>query len=64
VDDTMTNNELRWLALDLRGLRPAESTFLTAPLDGGTELWDAVSTDAVDQYAAEHPADVLSTTGS
>lgn len=34
VDDTLTNSSLRSLALDLRSLRPANITFLTAPVSG------------------------------
>ncbi|MBW8485014.1 LCP family protein [Actinomadura parmotrematis] len=34
VDDTMSGGKLRSLALGLRGLRPADVTFLTAPYKG------------------------------
>ena len=72
VDDTVTNNYLRGLGLELRGLRPAETAFLTAPVGlpaeegavlldeaGAAALWEAVRTGSVGAYAAQHPADVL-----
>jgi LCP family protein required for cell wall assembly len=38
VDDTMNNDALRSLVVDLRNLRPAQVTFITAPVAGlGTE---------------------------
>jgi LCP family protein required for cell wall assembly len=72
IDDTLTNNDLRGLGLDLRGMRPAESVFLTAPTtgpgDGGAAvldenraaaLWQAVRSDSVAAYGQQNPTDVL-----
>ncbi|MGE3285974.1 MAG: LCP family protein [Pseudonocardia sp.] len=72
VDDSLTNGRLRELALEVRGLRPARVTFLSAPvratgyegdqsvvyLDaaGGTQLWAAVRSGAVREYVAANPA--------
>jgi LCP family protein required for cell wall assembly len=80
VDDTLTNNALRGLALDLRDLRPGAVSFLGAPVGGagregsqavlyldGTRsraLWDALGDGSVAAYAAAHPTDLLGTTPS
>jgi LCP family protein required for cell wall assembly len=72
IDDTLTNNGLRGLGLELSGMRPGLSVFLSAPVsgpvaDGGValdpvragELWQAVRTDAVGRYGEQNPGDVL-----
>lgn len=72
VDDTLSNDDLRWLGLELRDMRPAETAFLSAPIGAPAEegavvlddaragqLWEAVRTDAVGAYAAQNPTDVL-----
>jgi hypothetical protein len=72
VDDTLTNDDLRGLGLELRSIRPAETAFLSAPIGAPAEegavvlddaraaqLWEAVRTDAVGAYAAQNPTDVL-----
>jgi LCP family protein required for cell wall assembly len=74
VDDTLTNNDLRGLGLELRGMQPGLSVFLSAPagapdadgvvgLDPGRAgaLWQAVRTDSVGRYGQQNPADVLAT---
>ena len=72
MDDTLTNDDLRGLGLELRNIRPVETAFLSAPIGGNAEegavlldearaaqLWEAVRTDAVATYAAQNPTDVL-----
>ncbi|MDT7703960.1 MAG: hypothetical protein QOJ30_6285 [Pseudonocardiales bacterium] len=75
VDDTLSNNGLRSLAFDLRGLRPSAVTFLSAPVRGlgregaqsvvylddqrSSELWNALHTGTLASYAARYPADSL-----
>jgi LCP family protein required for cell wall assembly len=72
VDDTLTNNGLRAMGIELRDMRPVRSVFLTAPTgapgaDGAVELdparagqlWQAVRTDSVGLYGQQNPADVL-----
>jgi LCP family protein required for cell wall assembly len=75
VDDTLSNGGLRSLALDMRGLRPANITFLKAPvrglgregaqsvvyLDGSrsAELWSSLRKGSITSYASAHPADSL-----
>lgn len=72
VDDTLTNDNLRALGIDLRGIRPAETVFLSAPIAGpaeddgvtidadrAAELWRAVKTDTVVDYGLRYPTDVL-----
>lgn len=75
VDDTLTNNGLRGLVYDLRDLRPAGVTFLTAPVRGlGMEgaqsvvylddaasaaLWAALRDGQLQAYLQTHPADTL-----
>jgi anionic cell wall polymer biosynthesis LytR-Cps2A-Psr (LCP) family protein len=75
VDDTLSNGGLRSLALDMRGLRPGNITFLKAPvrglgregaqsvvyLDGSrsAELWSSLRTGSITTYAGENPADSL-----
>jgi anionic cell wall polymer biosynthesis LytR-Cps2A-Psr (LCP) family protein len=72
VDDTLSNDDLRWLGVELRAIRPVETAFLSAPVGGNAEegtvlldparsaqLWEAVRTDTVGTYAAQNPTDVL-----
>ncbi len=75
MDDTLTNNGLRGLVYDLRDLRPAGVTFLTAPVRGlGMEgaqsvvylddaasaaLWAALRDGQLQAYLQTHPADTL-----
>lgn len=75
VDDTLTNDKLRQLVMDLAGLRPANVTFLAAPVNsmavaGGeplisldearaAELWAALREGSAASYAQKNPADVL-----
>ena len=72
VDDTLSNFDLRGLAVELRAVRPATSIFLSAPVadpaEGGvaslddaraTQLWEALRTNSVDSYAKQFPDDVL-----
>jgi LCP family protein required for cell wall assembly len=72
VDDTLSNNDLRWLVFDMRGMRAGETVFLSAPIAGpaegggvtidpgrAAELWQAVRTDAVAGYGDRYPTDVL-----
>lgn len=77
VDETLTNDKLRELALSLVGLRPANMSFLTAPVKGlgregsqsvvylddtrGAALWTAIREDAVADYLITHKGDLLST---
>ncbi|MCD2196153.1 LCP family protein [Actinomycetospora endophytica] len=71
VDDTLSNNDLRGLIWNLRGLRTSGLEFLTAPVAGtgmegdqsvvyldqarDNELWFAMNTDGVAGWAATHP---------
>ena len=71
VDDSLSDIDLATFAFSLRGLRPGDVTFLTAPYMGtGTEgtqsvvyldrvaaddLWFAVSTDRVGEWVAARP---------
>ncbi len=80
VDDTLTNGGIRDLALDLRGMRSAGVTFLSAPVGAlgregaqsvaylddvrSAELWSALRTGAPGDYARRYPADSLATTPS
>lgn len=80
VDDTLTNDGLRSLALELSGLRPDAVTFQNAPvrglgregaqsvvyLDGprSDELWDALRAGAPVSFAVRYPAGVLGSTPS
>ena len=75
VDDTLTNGGLQALAFSLRDLRPANVTFLRAPVAGfGREgdqavdhldaaeagrLWAALREGSVAEYVARHRDDVL-----
>ncbi len=75
VDDTMTNSDIRWLAFEMRGLRPAEVRFLRTPTRGAgqegaqlvvyldatrsTELWDALATGSAASYQQRYPMDAL-----
>jgi LCP family protein required for cell wall assembly len=69
VDDTLTNNGLRGLGLELRDMRPGLSVFLSAPAGGSGQLdparagplWQAVRTDSVGSYGQQNPGDVLGT---
>lgn len=72
VDDTLSNNDLRGLVRNLRGLRTSGIDFLTAPVTGtgmegdqsvvyldparDNELWFAMYTDAVGNRVATHPS--------
>lgn len=71
LDDALTNDGLRTLAFELRGLRPADFTLLEAPLAGpagqngvtaldagrAPELWEALRTGRAAGYAERHPED-------
>jgi LCP family protein required for cell wall assembly len=75
VDDTMSNGDLRSLALDLRHLRGPNVTFLTSPVartgwagnqsvvyldpERGPRLWQALDHDRIRSYLADNGADVL-----
>lgn len=75
VDDTLSNGGLRQLAFDVRGLRPSNVTFLSAPVGAlgqegsqsvvylddnrGAELWAALRGGTTPQYASRYPADSL-----
>ncbi|OLF08606.1 hypothetical protein BU204_34155 [Actinophytocola xanthii] len=75
VDDTLSNGDLRSLALDLRHLRGPNVTFLTAPVtrtgragdqsvvyldeQRGTRLWQALDHDRIPSYLADNAADLL-----
>jgi hypothetical protein len=76
VDDTLTNNSMRGLGLELRDMRPGWSVFLDAPAgapaaDGSVQLdparaaalWQAVRTDSVFQYGQQNAGDVLGPVG-
>jgi anionic cell wall polymer biosynthesis LytR-Cps2A-Psr (LCP) family protein len=74
LDDTLTNDGLRSLSFDLRGLRPTDFTVLDAPVgepgvEGGqavvhldaarsAELWDALRNGTALDYANRHPEDL------
>jgi len=74
VDEGLTNDKIRKLALDLRGIRDGVK-FLTAPVtssgyvgdqwviwldtDRGPEFWEAVRTDSLEQYIDRRGADQL-----
>jgi LCP family protein required for cell wall assembly len=78
VDDTLTNEKLRSLAIGLHGLRPSAITFMTAPIAGlgqvgdqsvvhldhgrGATLWRALSEDRIAQYLETNSSDVLGST--
>lgn len=78
VDDTLTNEKLRSLALGLRGLQPSTVTFITAPITGtgqvgdqsvvhldhgrGATLWRALNEDRIAQYLETNSSDVLGST--
>jgi LCP family protein required for cell wall assembly len=75
VDDTLGDHDLLSLAASMRGLRPGDVTFMTAPVAGtGREgdqsvvyldrrlaplLWDAVEHDTVRDYLAQNGGDTL-----
>lgn len=75
VDDTLTNDGLRGLALDLASVRPRAVTFLRAPVgsagrEGGQDvlyldptssraLWAALRGGDIAGYATNHPGDQL-----
>lgn len=75
VDDTMSNGDLRSLALSLRGLRGSGVTFMTPPISGSgvvdrqdvlfldpaaaPQLWSAINNGKVSQYLQQHNADTL-----
>lgn len=75
VDDTLTNDDLRSLAIGLRKLRNGTVVFATAPVadvgqegeqsvvhldhERGADLWRALGEDQAARYLAAHPADVL-----
>jgi LCP family protein required for cell wall assembly len=77
VDDTLSNNDLRSLALSLRHVRGGDVTFLTAPhagldrirgqsvvlldRDRTRALWQAVRTDALPEYTARYGDSSLGT---
>jgi LCP family protein required for cell wall assembly len=80
VDDTLTNNGFRELALDSRGLRPSAVTFLTTPVRGtGREgpqsvvylddgraaaMWSAFRAGTMAEFARQNPGAVLGSTPS
>lgn len=80
IDDSLSNTGLVQLALENRGLRGSDVTFLTAPVSGlgregqqsvvyldderGRQLWDAVRNGSVRQFADLNPAVSLSGTPS
>jgi LCP family protein required for cell wall assembly len=75
VDNSLTNADLRFLAMSLRHLMPKGVRFLTAPVSrsgrqgtqsvvylnttNSAELWAAIRHDDVAAYAKLHPADSL-----
>jgi len=75
IDDTLSNDGIRQLGIDMRSLRPSGVRFLGAPVGGqGREgeqsvvyldeeraaaLWQAIRTGSVDDYATLNPADSL-----
>lgn len=80
IDDSLSNTGLVRLAVENRGLRSSDLTFVTAPVTGlgregeqsvvylddqrGRLLWDAVRNGSVGQYADLNPAEALSGTPS
>ena len=78
VDDSLSNTGLAQLAFGMRDLRNSSISFLTVPVTGtgdeggqsvvylddgaGRDLWFAVNTDAVPQWAAARPQEQLSDT--
>lgn len=75
VDDSLSNGGLRSLAFEMRGLRPSNVTFLSAPFRGlgqegaqsvvyldearSAELWEALRDGRAATYAELHPEDAL-----
>jgi LCP family protein required for cell wall assembly len=67
VDDTLSNNDLRQLGLEMRSLRSSNVQFVIAPVNRigrlddarAAELWDALRNDAVGAYIQRHPSDTL-----
>jgi anionic cell wall polymer biosynthesis LytR-Cps2A-Psr (LCP) family protein len=75
VDDTLSNDGLRSLALDNRNLRASGVTFTSAPVSGlgregaasvvylddsaGADLWAAVRGGKAAEYVAAHPNEAL-----
>jgi anionic cell wall polymer biosynthesis LytR-Cps2A-Psr (LCP) family protein len=75
VDETLSNGSLQELGLQMHGLRTSAVQFLGCPtaglgqeggqsvvyLDGArsAELWEALRTDTVQEYARRYPGDVL-----
>ena len=75
VDDTLSNNDLRGLALELRALHTSDVQFLAAPVSGvgkqgvrsvaylddvrALELWEALRTDSIGAYVQRHPSDTI-----
>jgi LCP family protein required for cell wall assembly len=75
VDSSLSNNDLRTLALSLRNLRRDDLTFATAPVAGldsvegqsivrldeqrGQAFWAAVEGDSLPVYIDQHGADTL-----
>ena len=71
VDDSLSGAAMVRLALEMRGIRSEDVTFLTVPTQGtgragaasivvydheaADELWRAVEGDSLDQWLAEHP---------
>jgi LCP family protein required for cell wall assembly len=76
VDGSLSNHDLRTLALSLRNLQRADLTFVTAPVAGldsvegqsivrldeqrGPAFWAAVAADNLPAYIDQHGADTLS----
>jgi hypothetical protein len=75
VDDTLSNNDLRGLGLEMRSLRSSNVQFVIAPVNRvgrqgarsvsqlddarGAELWEALRNDAIGAYVQRHPSDTL-----
>ncbi len=75
VDDTLSNNDLRGLGLEMRSLRTSGVQFVVAPVRGlgrqgpqsvayldearAAELWEALRTDSMGAYVRRHPSDTL-----
>lgn len=75
VDETLSDGAILGLAYDLRSLRPAGLTFLTAPVAGtgregaqsvvylqddrGAQLWDHLRADSLQEHAGEFGLDTL-----
>jgi len=78
VDDTVGDGGVRGLRNELRKLQPSEMTFLGVPVrwfgqegvqsvvhldeQRAVELWNALRSDSVAEYAGRHPADALGAT--